>query len=319
MRNSRRSRITAAVLLVVALSFAVLGLQGGAVGSLKHGAAGVFGPVERGFHGFFSPIGRFFSGLTSINSRDRELARLRDEVTGLNQRIANGGYAANRAAELDKMLRVAALGRYTVVPAQVVAVNIGQDLAWTNTLDAGSRDGIKFDETVLDGDGLVGRVTSVSGTSCTVVLLADATSSVGSRLAGTMEIGVTSGDGLHPRALSMQLFDPFADVKVGERIVTVGSANYRPFVPGVPIGTVISVQGVRGQSGRLAIVLPFVDVFRLDLVGVVVDPPRTDPRDHVLPTPIATPTVTVTVTASPGGTSSSAAPSTTPSATPSGG
>ena len=214
------------------------------------------------------------------------------------------------------MLRVAALGRYTVVPAQVVAVSIGQDLSWTVTLDAGSRDGIKPDETVLNGDGLVGRVVSVSRYSCTVVLLVDATSSVGTRLAGSMEIGVTSGDGLHPDALDMQLFDPFADVKVGERVVTYGSVNYRPFVPGVPIGTVTAVQGVKGQSGRIAVIQPFVDIYRLDLVGVVVVPPRTDPRDAVLPTPIATPTVTVTVTASPG---ASAGASSTPSTSASGG
>ncbi|MGH8937891.1 MAG: rod shape-determining protein MreC, partial [Actinomycetes bacterium] len=40
----------------------------------------------------------------------------------------------------------------------------------------------------------------------------------------------------------------------------------------------------------------------LDLVGVVVQPPRTDPRDAVLPPrprPGATPTPTVTVTVTP--------------------
>ncbi len=299
MRNSRRSRIIAAVLLVVALSVAVLGLQGGAVRSANHGASAVFGPLERGMHSVFSPIGRFITGLTSINSKDRELARLRDQVASLNQQLANGGYQANRAAELDNLLRVAALGRYRVVPAQVVAVNIAQSLAWTLTLDVGTTDGIQIDETVLSGNGLVGRVSAVSATTCTVVLLVDDTSSVGSRLAGTLSIGVTSGDGLHPLSLQMQLFDPFADMKVGERIVTFGSANYRPFVPGVPIGTVTSVQGVKGQSGRIAFIKPFVDVFSLDLVGVVIEPPRKDPRDSVLPTPVATPTVTVTVTASP--------------------
>jgi len=316
MRNSRRTRITAALLVVLSLSIAVLGLQGGAVHSAKRLVAGVFGPIERGIHGVVSPVGHFFGGLTTINSNAAEIARLRDQVAGLNQQLANGGLDATRAKELDSMLRVAALGRYTVVPAQVVAVSIGQDLSWTVTLDAGSRDGIKPDETVLNGDGLVGRVVSVSRYSCTVVLLVDATSSVGTRLAGSMEIGVTSGDGLHPDALDMQLFDPFADVKVGERVVTYGSVNYRPFVPGVPIGTVTAVQGVKGQSGRIAVIQPFVDIYRLDLVGVVVVPPRTDPRDAVLPTPIATPTVTVTVTASPG---ASAGASSTPSTSASGG
>jgi len=49
-------------------------------------------------------------------------------------------------------------------------------------------------------------------------------------------------------------------------------------------------------------VRPYVDFTALDLVGVVVVPPRRDPRDAVLPapaTPRPTPRVTVTVTAPP--------------------
>jgi rod shape-determining protein MreC len=51
-------------------------------------------------------------------------------------------------------------------------------------------------------------------------------------------------------------------------------------------------------------VSPYVDFTSLDLVGIVVEPPRADPRDAVLPPrPASTsaPTVTVTVTPKPGG------------------
>ena len=83
--------------------------------------------------------------------------------------------------------------------------------------------------------------------------------------------------------------------------MTFGSQGGTPYVPGVPIG--------RGRGGPAArpgrrpgsrSVEPYVDFTALDLVGVVVEPPRTDPRDAVLPPkPAATPTPTVTVTVTP--------------------
>lgn len=77
-------------------------------------------------------------------------------------------------------------------------------------------------------------------------------------------------------------------------------------MPGVPIGTVTKVTGVLGSQQRYALVKPFVDFTALDIVGVVIQTPRTDPRDGVLPAkPTPAPTVTVTVTASP---TSSASP-----------
>ena len=81
-----------------------------------------------------------------------------------------------------------------------------------------------------------------------------------------------------------------------------------PFVPGVPIGEVIKVDPSRGDLTRTVWVRPFVGFSRLDIVGVVVMPPREDPRDAVLPpkpeAPMPTPTVTVTVTPSPGASAS---------------
>ena len=62
------------------------------------------------------------------------------------------------------------------------------------------------------------------------------------------------------------------------------------------------MSGTPGSQTRTAVVAPYVDFTSLDLVGVVVEPPRKDPRDAVLPPkPVATPTptVTVTVTATP--------------------
>jgi rod shape-determining protein MreC len=51
----------------------------------------------------------------------------------------------------------------------------------------------------------------------------------------------------------------------------------------VPVGVVTSVQGSPGSLTRTASVDPYVDFTSLDLVAVVVQPPRHNPRDSVLP------------------------------------
>jgi rod shape-determining protein MreC len=75
----------------------------------------------------------------------------------------------------------------------------------------------------------------------------------------------------------------------GDRLVTFGSQGNTPYVPGVPVGSVRRVKGTPGSQTRTAIISTYVDFTALDLVGVVVEPPRSDPRDAVLPPPPAVP------------------------------
>ncbi len=68
----------------------------------------------------------------------------------------------------------------------------------------------------------------------------------------------------------------------------------------MPVGEVIRVDPHSGGLTRTVRVRPYVGFTKLDIVGVVVKAPRTDPRDAVLPpAPKARPTPTVTVTATP--------------------
>jgi rod shape-determining protein MreC len=138
--------------------------------------------------------------------------------------------------------------------------------------------------TVLNGDGLVGRVKTVGPTTATVLLAVDPASSVGVRLEGSMEVGFTTGQGIDDGSrLDLQLLDGQSTVLRGDRLVTFGSQGDTPYVPGVPVGEVLSVRGSPGSQTRTATVAPYADFTALDLVGVVVEPPRKDPRDAVLP------------------------------------
>ena len=153
-------------------------------------------------------------------------------------------------------------------------------------------DGIKPDETVLNGQGLVGTVTSVSATTSTVLLVTDASVTVGVRLAGTGQIGVVSGTGKSMTGsglLRLQVFDVNAILHPGQELVTFGSAGGRPYVPGVPVGVITRLEGTSSSLTKEALVRPFADDTALGVVGVVIVPPRRDPRFSVLPPSRAVP------------------------------
>jgi rod shape-determining protein MreC len=283
------------LVLLLAISFALItvDIRGGddsPVSPLRTAASSVFGPAERGVSAAVDPVGRAVGAVKDAGESKDERERLKDENARLRQQLAGTQLDRNRAGELDRLLRVAASGQYKVKPARVIAVGPAQGFSWTVTLDVGTRDGITPDMTVVNGDGLVGRVTLVGPMTATVLLAVDPSFSVGTRLAGSMEIGITSGQGEGP--LKLSLLNGQAQVKKGDRLVSFGSEGAKPFVPGVPVGEVTEVASTPGSLTRTVQVKPFVRFTALDTVGVVVEPPRTDPRDAVLPpapVPVAPP------------------------------
>jgi rod shape-determining protein MreC len=297
MRDSRRTRAVLVVLLLTSLTLIALNGNSGPGKALRSGAGAVFGPVQRAAAGAFRPIHDFFGG---IGKNDQaSLDRLQKENDALRLQERSYQYAQCRAGELDALLHIAGLGQYAIKPAQVIAVGPAQGFAWTAEIDAGTLDGLKVDMTVINGDGLVGRVKSVSGSTATVLLALDPMFNVGARVERTLEIGTVGGEGDDP--MQVQMFSGQAILNPGARMVT----DFRPdstFAGGIPIGTLVSVSGAVGSNDRLATLRPFVDFSALDLVGVIVINPRVDPRDSVLPPKPAAGTTPATTCGSPTGT-----------------
>jgi len=300
------------MLLIAAIALITISFRDGGSSPAGLGGAGggVFGPVERVVGDVTRPVAGFFSAVMDAPAANGKIAALQRENNQLRAQLAGAQLGRAQQGQLSRLLQLAGRGGYRIVAANVIAV--GQDYDDTITLDAGSKDGIKPDETVLNGDGLVGTVTRVSSETSTVLLDTDASSVVGARLAGTGQVGAVTGTGKNfpgGGVLRLQLFDANTVLQVGERLVTFGSVGGQPYVSGVPIGVITQVQSSADALTKLALVRPFVDFASLGVVGVVVVPPRRDPRDSVLPPrPRPAPTVTVTVTARPSGGAAAGSP-----------
>lgn len=292
-------------MLLVAIAFALItvDIRGGEdspVDGARQAAATVFGPVEEGMSSAVDPIGNAIGAVRDSGERHSRIAELERQNAALKAKLGSDDRNRSRVRQLDGMLKKAGAGQYGIKGAEVIGIGAAQGFSWTVTIDAGAKDGIKRDMTVLNSDGLVGRVTTVGPGTATVLLANDPDFTVGTRMEKTDELGFATGQGDRP--LSVQLLNGKAEVKKGDRLVTFGSQKDRPFVPGVPVGEVVRVDPSGGDLTRNVFVKPYVGFTKLDIVGVVVEAPREDPRDTVLPKkpekPKPTPTVTVTATPS---------------------
>lgn len=271
----RGPRSTLVALVLAALTVMVLDQQAGdssPIEPVRTVAGQVFGPVESTTSTLVRPFTAVPTWLRTKSGLRDEVAELRDENARLRDELAVVDYDRNRLAEFDSLTRAAAdLGR-TLVPARVIGYGAAQSFTDTVTIDAGSDAGLRPDLTVVNSDGLVGRVLRVTRTTATVLLVVDRESVVGGRIGRTMEVGFLSGDGVlgAEGRLSLELVDHTVVPAQGDNVVTWGSDGAGPYVPGVPVGKVTEVfASVREQSHR-AVIEPFVDFTSLDVVGVVV-------------------------------------------------
>ena len=268
----RGPRLLLVLLLLTAFTLTVLDVRAQPFGALRTAADAVLGPAQRAVGSAVGAVG----GLLGGGADEDELRRLREENARLRGDLTRGQADRRRADELDRLLALQSAGTYTVVPARVTAAGSALGFERTVTIDAGSRDGIAEDQTVVSGDGLVGRTTRVGPFTSTVLLLTDPGFTVGARLTRQGTVGLASGDG--DGRLRYELVEG-GRVAVGDALLTTGSAT---FVPGVPVGRVTSVDAASGLV-TTAQVEPFVRLRTLDLVGVVTEPPRGTPRVPVPP------------------------------------
>ncbi|MFD9396607.1 rod shape-determining protein MreC [Streptomyces sp. NPDC060000] len=300
MRDTRESRLLLVLLIAVAFALITVDIRGGEdspVDGARQAAAAAFGPIENGVSSAVDPVGNAVSAVRDSGERHDRLTDLEKENAALKAKLGSDDRNRSRLTQLDKMLKIAGTGQYGIKGAEVIAIGAAQGFSWTITIDVGANDGVKRDMTVLNGEGLVGRVTTVGPHTATVLLANDPDFTVGTRTEASDELGFASGQGDRP--LRVELLNGKADVKKGDRLVTFGSQADKPFVPGVPVGVVSRVDPSGGDLTRTLYVTPYVSFTKLDIVGVVVEAPKKDPRDTVLPSkpkPVPTPTVTVTVT-----------------------
>jgi len=199
----------------------------------------------------------------------RENETLKAEVEDLRDQIIKARLERDELEELRSLSYalnyVPEEENYRHVAANIISKNPGN---WFDTfvIDVGEKDGIVLDAVVVSSNGLVGRVFEVGGNWCKVISIIDKNSSVSFQIMRNKSYkGLLSGSVNND--LTGYLFDPLAEVIVGDKLLTSGLGI---FPQGVLIGEIVEVSRTPDQLLKSIKVEPSVNFKRLNKVLVYI-------------------------------------------------
>jgi rod shape-determining protein MreC len=139
-------------------------------------------------------------------------------------------------------------------------------------LDKGSSSGVRPDDPVVTGDGLIGRVSDVTSGTSTVTLITDHRSAVTATVLPDGPSGIVQSEVGDPDDLLLNFIEGDARVRPGENLVTAGwsadglSSRF-PF--GILIGEVTEATIGEQETSQRVRVRPFADLGELNLVQIL--------------------------------------------------
>ncbi len=303
--GSNRGRLLLVMLIVSSLLLITLDLRGvSVISGVRSGVGTVLAPVEKVGSWVVSPFKNFFSDLIHLGRTRSTISNLKEENAKLRAELIQQQNAKGQAKQLQAALDLAGRASWKTVSAKVLAQGSSISFTHTITIDQGARAGIKPNLTVVNGSGLVGVVKSVFPNSSIVLLASDPSFKIGVRVARNQSIGILSGQGSNSGVL--ELLDNTARLKKNDVLLSRGSTNNTPFVPGVPIGRVNKASDSTNSISQVADVTFYANLNALGVVSVILKASESNPGNALIPkAPVPTPIPTVTVYATP---SASASP-----------
>ncbi|MEN9325077.1 MAG: rod shape-determining protein MreC [Actinomycetota bacterium] len=307
--GNNRSRLLLVILLVSSLFFITLDLRGAGITSASREVTqSVLSPIQKAASNIFAPLGRFVSDVKNFGKTKAQIAELKAANAKLKSQAIFNADTKGQLAQLKNVLDLAGRGSYAVVSARVVGRGSASTFSQTLTLDAGTSSGIRKNMTVISANGLVGVIKEATSSSSIVLLMSDPTFRIGVRVARSQSVGVVIGQG--SGTYVVELLDPSGSLRKGDSLISIGSDNNRPYIPGLPVGYVVKVDTSTNSLTQRATVKSYSNLNDLGVVSVVVKAPTSAPKQAINPTPrpiktiYVTPTPTPSVSSSPSPTAS---------------
>ena len=210
---------------------------------LAEAAGMIVVPFEKSIDGigsWISEISQTFQDKQELINKNQELQDAVDTLTEQNNILIQNQSELSRLQELYKLDEE--YSSYPKVAARIISKDPGN---WYDTfmINRGSNDGIRVDNNVISGKGLVGIVTEVGSNWATVRAIIDDSSYVSVMTVGTDDNCVVTGDLElidEGKLRFSQLYDKDDKVTVGERIVTSNISD--KYVEGLFVGYVSELE-----------------------------------------------------------------------------
>jgi rod shape-determining protein MreC len=279
-RQVRRRRAVLALLVVVSLILltAYFGENAGSpLHAVQRGVITVLSPVEEGASRALKPVRDLFGWFGDTLHAKQERDQLKAQRDDLLRKVSGYELAMEENARLSKLLAIDGsndLSRYDPYTARVTIRSPNSLFQDTIQVDAGSGDGVRVGQPVIDGAGLVGRVSTVSGPTSVVTLITDQSFSVSGRvLEGKGEWGLVKPSLGDPNDLLVQQLNADAPIRLDDLVVTAGSISSRLqslYPRGIPIGRVTKADPQELADKQQVHISPLADLRHLDFVQILI-------------------------------------------------
>ena len=226
-------------------------------------------PLQVGFTAVARWVGNGVETVVSIRRLQEENRVLKQEIARLRSELGELEAYRTENQRLREIAGVRERLAREVVVAQVVGRSYNQWFA-SVTLNRGADDGLKAGLPVVNAQGVVGHIESVTANTARVLLLIDGKSAIGGMVKSS-EVPVLvegTGDPSGRQALVRTLVLGH-ELVPGDEVVTSGLSHIFP--KGVPIGVIERVYDDAVGLRQQAVLRPYVDFNRLDWVTVILD------------------------------------------------
>lgn len=184
------------------------------------------------------------SQLQPKESLEQNLRQLNQELLIYKGKLQQGVELAAENSRLRALLNAAEVLAESLMVSEVVGLS-PNPYRHTVTINRGSRDGVFVGQPVIDAEGLVGQVISVSDKSSTVLSITDISHALPVRTLRNGVRSIAEGTGDSNR-LRLRYLSTTTDIVVGDELVTSGLGELFP--AGYPVGLVVSIERVTGRD-----------------------------------------------------------------------
>ena len=218
---------------------------------------------------WLTDVNKAFQDKQNLLNENEELKNTVDTLTEQNNILIQN------QSELSRLQEMYDLDQeyldYPKVAARIISKDPGN---WYDTfmINKGSKDGIRVDNNVIAGKGLVGIVTEVGNSWATVRSIIDDSSNVSAMTVGTGDNCIVEGDLElidEGKLRFTQLYDKEDKVTVGEQVVTSNISE--KYVEGLFIGYVSEIELDTNNLTKSGTIVTPVDFQHLKDVFVITD------------------------------------------------
>lgn len=277
-KQVRRRRLTLAGFIVASLLLLTVYFgegSGGGLHAVQRGTLSFLGPVQEGAHRALKPFRDLFGWVGDTVDAKQERDKLAKENEALTEQVT--GLQAQRAenADLKRLLRINEAGMDAFAPVKSLVIGRSSTLFYSRvTIDKGSSAGVRVNQPVINGSGLVGRVSVVTPGAAQVTLVTDESFATGVKVLGSGQQTSIEANPNRPGELQLRFVQNPNRIHRGDAVVTAGSEDLelRSFYPrDVLIGRVSRIEAGEGNLDTRVQVKPAVDLGTLEWVEVLTE------------------------------------------------